>query len=278
MNTQNKVARATLFLKEREKMKILVVGDVVSEIGRNTLYKYLEKNKSNFDLIIVNGENAAAGFGITPKIADEFFKRGVDVITLGNHTFDRKEIYEYLNTKENIIRPYNFHPNAPGKGYTILNIKGIRVCVMNMQGKTFMNYNACPFLSIESLLTKLSGRADIYILDFHAEATSEKQGMGYTVDGKVQLVFGTHTHVQTSDSKILEKGTAYITDVGMTGPHGGVLGMDKTNILKKFKDNLPTKFVPATQDPRINGIIVDIDVINKIAKSIDRIDLAYEEI
>lgn len=259
-------------------MKFLIIGDVVAEIGRNTLYKYLEKYKNDYDMIIVNGENSAAGFGITPKIANEFFKKGVDVITLGNHTYDRKEIYDYLNTEEDIIRPYNFHSNAPGKGYVIKERNGVKVAVINLQGKVYMNTIACPFLAIDDLLEKLKNKVDLIVLDFHAEATSEKQAMGYNVDGRAQIVFGTHTHIQTSDSKILENGTAYITDVGMTGPHGGVLGMEKANIIKRFKDNLPTRFSPSEKEPRINGIIVEVDKNTKKAKSIERIDLAYEEI
>lgn len=258
-------------------MKILMVGDVVGSSGRDTLYKYLYKYRSNYDLIIVNGENSASGFGITPKIARSFFEKGVDVITLGNHTFDRKEIYEYLNTENKIIRPYNYHENAPGKGYVILEKNNLKIAVVNLQGKVFLPSIACPFLAIDKLYSELSKKVDLFILDFHAEVTSEKQAMGHNLIGKATVVYGTHTHVQTADERI-ENGTAYITDIGMTGGHGGVLGMNLKESLKKFKDGLPTRYTVCLEKMRINGIEVIVDEASKKAISIKRINLSYDEI
>lgn len=259
-------------------MKVLIIGDVVGEPGRTTLFKYLEKRRQNYDFIIVNGENAAAGFGITPKIANQFFQYGVDVITLGNHTYDRKEIYSYLDETERIIRPNNFHPTAPGHGYTVVEKNGLKVGVINIQGKTFMQLIECPFANIDKIAPKLKSEVDILIVDFHAEATSEKQAMGWNLAGIASVVFGTHTHTQTADEKILYDKTAYITDAGMTGGHDGVLGMNKRESIKKLKDGLPGRFIPCEEGLRINGIEVVIDDKTHWATSIKRVNMGYNEI
>lgn len=255
-----------------------MVGDVVGEIGREVLIKFLYKNQKKYDLIIVNGENSAHGFGITPKIAKMFLDKGVDIITLGNHTWDRKEIYEFLNTEKNIIRPYNFHKTAPGKGYTIIEKRGLKIAVINLQGKVYMNPIQCPFLAVDELVSKLKNLVDIIIVDFHAEVTSEKQAMGWNLAGVATIVYGTHTHVQTADEKILKDKTAYITDIGMTGGHGGVLGMNYYESLKKFKDGMPARYTVCMENPRINAIEVEIDEKSKSAISINRINLSIEEI
>ena len=259
-------------------MKFLIIGDVVGEPGRNILYKFLEKRKQNYDFIVVNGENSAAGFGITIKIAEQFFSRGVDVITMGNHTWDKKEIYEYFNKTKNIIRPINFAKEAPGNGYTIVEKNGIKVAVINAQGKVFMPTISCPFLALDDVVPEIQKETNIIILDFHGEATSEKQAMGWNLTGKVSVVFGTHTHTQTADERILPGGTAYITDVGMTGGHDGILGMNRRESIQKFKDGMPTRYTVCEDNPKINGIEVEINSKTGKAESIMRINLHYDEV
>lgn len=259
-------------------MKFLMVGDVVGQPGREVLYKFLEKRKKNYDFIIVNGENAAAGFGITPKIAIQFFDKGVDVITLGNHTYDRKEIYSYLNEEPRIIRPYNYHPQNAGHGYVVVNKKGVRVGVVNLQGKVFMQPISCPFLKIDELAPKLKKESDILIVDFHAEATSEKQAMGWNLVGLATVIYGTHTHTQTADNKILAGKTGFITDIGMTGGHDGVLGMNKRESLKRLKTGFSERYVPCEEGLRINGIEVEIDDKSFKCLKIDRLNMGYDEV
>ena len=259
-------------------MKFLMVGDVVGQPGREVLYKFLEKRKKNYDFIIVNGENAAAGFGITPKIAIQFFDKGVDVITLGNHTYDRKEIYSYLNEEPRIIRPYNYHPQNAGHGYVVVNKKGVRVGVVNLQGKVFMQPIPCPFASIDELAPKLKKECDVLIVDFHAEATSEKQAMGWNLAGIATAIYGTHTHTQTSDNKILVGKTGFITDIGMTGGHDGVLGMNKRESLKRLKTGFSERYVPCAAGLCINGIEVVVDDKKFKCVSIERLDLGYDEV
>lgn len=259
-------------------MEVLIIGDIFSSKGRDIAHKYILNNKKKYDLIIVNGENSASGFGITTKIAEEFFRLGVDVITLGNHTYDKKDIYEYLDKQDRIIRPANFSPLAPGKGYVVIQKNNLNICVMNLQGRVYMNAIDDPFSKAYEIYEKLKDKVDIFICDFHAEATSEKKAMGYHLLNKAQIVFGTHTHVQTSDDRIIDNFTAYITDVGMTGPHDSILGVKKEIIIKKFKDNLPARFEPSEDGIRLNGIVVTIDEINKVATSIKRLDIALEEI
>jgi metallophosphoesterase (TIGR00282 family) len=253
-------------------MKLLIIGDLVGEPGREALAKYLENRRELFDFIIVNGENVAGGFGITPKIANKVFNLGTNVITLGNHTWDRREIYPYLNETENIIRPLNFAPGTPGKGYTIVEKNGKKLAVINLQGKVFMPPIACPFLAVDELLPKIKAQTNNIIVDFHGEATSEKQAMGWNLDGQVSLVYGTHTHTQTADERILHRGTGYITDIGMTGGHDGILGMNKKESIQKFKDGLPARWSVCKENIKINGIIVDIDEYGKTEK-IERLNM-----
>lgn len=259
-------------------MKVLVIGDVVGEPGRNILFKFLEKRKQNYDFIIVNGENSAGGFGITIKIAEQMFDRGVDVITLGNHTWDKKEIYEYMNEKKNIIRPINYTKGSPGRGYTIVEKNNVKVAVVNAQGKVFMPPISCPFLELDEAVLEIKKVTDNIIVDFHCEATSEKQAMGWSLCGKVSAVYGTHTHVQTADERILPGGTAYITDVGMTGGHDGILGMNRRESIQKFKDGMPARYSVCEDNPKINGIELEINTNNGKAKSINRINLHYDEV
>ena len=259
-------------------MKFLIIGDIVGRPGRNTLFKYLEKRKQDYDFIIVNGENSAGGFGINVKIAKEMFERGVDVITLGNHSWDKREIYAYINEQKNLIRPINYTKEAPGNGYTIVAKNGVKVAVINAQCKVFMPPIACPFLAVEEVLPKIKEETDIIILDFHGEATSEKQAMGWNLTGRVSAVYGTHTHTQTADERILPGGTAYISDIGMTGGHDGILGMNRRESIQRFKDGMPTRYSVCEENLRINGIELEVDENTGKAVYIKRINMGYDEI
>ncbi len=259
-------------------MKVLIVGDIVGEPGRDILLKYLDKNKQNYDFIVVNGENAAGGFGITERIANRMFSNGVDVITLGNHSWDRRDIYKYISEEKRLIRPYNFSKSAPGNGYVIIEKNGIKIAVLNIQGRVYMPLIDCPFKAIDEIVPTILEKTNILIVDFHAEATSEKQAMGWNLDGRASVVYGTHTHVQTADNRLLHHGTAYISDVGMTGGHDGVLGMNKRESIQKFKDGMPSKWIVCEDNTKINAIEVEIDEITGKSKNIERINLSIREI
>jgi 2',3'-cyclic-nucleotide 2'-phosphodiesterase len=223
------------------------------------------------DLVIVNGENSAAGFGITPKIADELLALGADVITGGNHSWDKKEIQEYIPNEPRLLRPANF-PKSPGRGlYVGTSRGGIRYAVLNLQGRVFMTQLDCPFRTADAELAKIPSDVKVIFVDMHAEATSEKQALGWYLDGRVSVVVGTHTHVATADERVLPNGTAFITDVGMTGPHESVIGMDRGAMVKRFLDSMPTKFEVAIGDVRINGILADVDEATGRARSIARV-------
>lgn len=259
-------------------MKILIIGDVVGKPGRNILENFLGKNKENYDLIIVNGENAAGGFGLTEKIAKQFYNLGVDVITSGNHIWDKKEMIEYLKKDHKVLRPLNYPKGASGVGWNIFETsKGEKVAVVSLQGRIFMPPVDCPFQRITEVLDEIRKKTTNIIVDFHAEATSEKMAMGRFLDGKVSVVYGTHTHIQTSDNRMLDGGTGYITDAGMTGSHGGIIGMMTESVLPRFLTSLPTKFEICNEDVRINGIEVEINEYNKCS-SIERIDTSIDEL
>lgn len=247
-------------------MKILCIGDIVGKPGRNYLKQNLNRiiNEESIDLIIANGENSAGGVGITKEIFDELISLGIDVITLGNHSWAKKEVFDFINVTDRIIRPANYPINTPGVGYTIVEKKGIRIAVINMCGRVFMECIDCPFKTIDSILSNIEGKVDIAILDFHAEATSEKIAMGWYLDGRISAIFGTHTHIQTSDEIILPNGTGYITDVGMTGPYESVLGMEKNIVIKKFITSLPSRFEVAKGNAIFGSIIFDFNNENKL--------------
>lgn len=261
-------------------MKVLVVGDVVGNPGRKTLYAYLEKMRDKYDFIVVNGENAAGGFGITTKIADEFFDKKIDVITSGNHIWDKKEIYTYLEGSDRILRPINYPKGTtPGKGYTIVESrKGVKVGVISAQGRVFMPPIDCPFTRIAEIIEDMRKECKIIIVDFHAEATSEKIALGRYLDGKVSLVYGTHTHIQTADEKILLEGTGYISDAGMTGSDNGIIGMSADVIIPKFITALPQRFEVAEGNERLNGLSVVIDEETGECESIERINMSLQQI
>jgi metallophosphoesterase (TIGR00282 family) len=246
--------------------------------GRDAMKEFLDKKKNDYDFVIVNGENAAAGFGITPKIADEFFELGVDVITSGNHIWDKKELYPYLDENRNILRPLNYPKGVPGFGYTIKeNGKGEKIAVINIQGRVFMPEVDSPFQRIEEAIEEIKKETKNIIVDFHAEATSEKLAMGWYLDGRVSAVYGTHTHVQTADERILEKGTGFINDVGMTGSHDSIIGMTIETVLPKFLTSLPSRFEVATGNVKVNGIELHIDKEGS-CKEINRINVSIEEL
>ncbi len=259
-------------------MKVLIIGDIVGKPGRSILEEYLERKKNKYDLIVVNGENAAAGFGLTEKIAKRFYEVGVHAITSGNHIWDKKEMVEYLKNDHRVLRPLNYPKGVSGVGWNIFEtVNGEKVGVVSLQGRVFMPPVDCPFQRIEAVLEEIRKKTNIIIVDFHAEATSEKMAMGRFLDGKVSVVLGTHTHIQTSDNRILDGGTGYITDVGMTGSFDGIIGMTTESILPRFLNSLPSKFEICDENVRINGIEVEIDQYGKCSK-IDRIDTSIDEL
>ncbi|MFX3624694.1 MAG: TIGR00282 family metallophosphoesterase [Ectobacillus sp.] len=254
-------------------MRILFVGDVVGSPGRKMVQEYVPKLKKKYfpAVTIINGENAAGGRGITEKIYRGFLESGAQAITLGNHAWDNREIFEFIDGAKYLARPANFPEGTPGKGLIFVNSNGIEVAVINLQGRTFLPPIDCPFRKVDALIAEARKRTNIIFIDFHAEATSEKQMLGWYVDGRATAVVGTHTHVQTADNRILPNGTAYITDVGMTGPYDGILGMDREAVLKKFLTNLPVRFEVAEGRTQLSAVLLDVDPSTGKAKKIDRI-------
>jgi 2',3'-cyclic-nucleotide 2'-phosphodiesterase len=254
-------------------MKILFIGDVVGSAGRDMLATYLPKLKQKYKptVTIVNGENSASGKGITEKIYKQILDLGAQAVTLGNHTWDQRELIEVIDYCPNLVRPANFPEGVPGQGYTIVKINQLEVGVINIQGRTFLPPLDCPFKKVDELIAIVKKRTPIIFVDFHAEATSEKQAMGWYLDGRVTAVIGTHTHVQTADHRILPNKTAYMTDVGMTGPYDGILGMDRSAVLNKFLTSLPVRFEVAKGREQLNGVIITADPNTGAAQSISPI-------
>lgn len=247
-------------------MNILFVGDVVGRPGRNYLKKNLPvlKEKYDVDFTIVNGENCAGGVGITKSTYDELLSYGVDIITLGNHAWAKKEIFEFIEESDCLVRPANYPSGTPGKGYRIVEKAGKRIAVVNLCGRVFMDCIECPFKTTDEILEKIKDETDLIIVDFHAEATSEKLALGWYLDGKVTAVLGTHTHVQTSDERILPGGTAYITDVGMTGPKDSILGVDRNIVVRKFITGLPERFEVAKDEAFLGAVVIQVDENNMV--------------
>ncbi len=241
-------------------MKILALGDVVGNGGCEIIRKLLPeiKRKENIDFCIANGENSAVGNGILPFSADHLFTSGVDFITGGNHTFRRSEIYSYLDENDRIIRPFNIHPSSPGSGIGIADMGRYKIGIINLSGKSFMSGSENPFDALDKAIEKLSD-CKIKIVDFHAEATGEKKALGFYADGRVSVLFGTHTHVQTSDAQILPKGTGYITDLGMCGPQQSVLGVEPEIIIRALKTGLPERFKNSENPCTVEGCIFEVD-------------------
>lgn len=237
---------------------ILFAGDVVGGLGRRTLLGLLPGLRERYaaDFVVVNGENIAGGLGITPKLADELFAGGVDAITLGNHTYRRQEINAYLDSGRPIVRPANYLASQPGRGSCIVEKDGVRLGVVSLSGNLHLRAGRVAFLEIDSVLAELDGKVDHVLVDMHAELTSEKVAMGWYLDGRVTAVVGTHTHVPTADLRVLPGGTAYITDVGMTGPRGGVLGVKKEQSIQSLRTHMNVRFETSDEDPWINAVVI----------------------
>ena len=241
-------------------MRVLFIGDIVGSPGRQIVQHRLADivAQRQIDLVIANGENSASGFGITPRLAQELLNMGIDVLTGGNHSWDRREILEYMPHESRLLRPANFPDGNPGSGLYVGTAKNsVKYAVLNLQGRVFMASIDDPFRKADSELAKIPADVAFVFVDMHAETTSEKLAMGWYLDGRVTAVVGTHTHVTTADEHVLPEGTAFITDVGMTGPHGGVIGMDRQGIIRKFLDSLPARFEVASGDVQMNCVLIE---------------------
>ncbi|HOV90840.1 MAG TPA: TIGR00282 family metallophosphoesterase [Syntrophorhabdaceae bacterium] len=251
-------------------IKVFFLGDVIGKPGRKAVEQFIKR--CDHDFFIINGENLAGGIGITPKTALEILSFGVDVITTGNHVWKKKEIIPFLMEEQRVLRPLNYPSGTPGFGYSFIKKADKSIYMVNIEGRVFMNHLECPFRAMEDFLNNIYTHMEApIIVDFHAEATSEKIAMGWFLDGKVSAVIGTHTHVQTSDGRILPNGTGYITDVGMTGSINSVIGMDKKAVLEKFVTLLPQKYEVGKEDVEIQGVIITIDIQTKKCLHIEAI-------
>jgi metallophosphoesterase (TIGR00282 family) len=262
-------------------VRILFIGDIVGRPGRELVRRGLGPlcDYHQIDLVIANAENAAAGFGLTREIGDQLLEWGVDVMTSGNHIWDKKEAIDYIGAEPRLLRPANFPAGVPGNGRYVARARnGVSVGVVNVMGRVFMLNIDDPFAGVLREIEALRERARIIFVDFHAEATSEKIAMGWHLDGRVSAVVGTHTHVQTADERILPKGTAYLTDVGMTGPHDSIIGVEIVPALGRFLNAMPTRFETATENPRLNAAVVEADEQTGRATEIERLSYSMEEL
>lgn len=262
-------------------MRILFIGDIVGRPGRELVRKGVPAliSQHDVDLVVANVENAAAGFGITRDIGQSILDAGVHVMTSGNHIWDKKEGIEYVAAEPRLLRPANYPAGVPGRGSAVVETgDGRAVGVVNVMGRVFMQSIDDPFSAVLREIDAIRRRTRVIVVDFHAEATSEKMAMGWHLDGRVSLVVGTHTHVQTADDRILPQGTAYLTDAGMTGPHDSVIGMERESVLSRFLTALPSKFEPATGNRRLNGVLVEVDDRTGRASAIARINLAEQDL
>ncbi len=262
-------------------MNILFVGDIVGKPGRELVRKGLRGliEEHEIDLVIANAENSANGFGITKEIGDTLLEWGVDVMTSGNHIWDKKEAIDYIATEPRLLRPANYPAGVPGRGsYVAQTGDGRAIGVINVMGRVFMLNIDDPFAVVQREIEAIRHKTRVIIVDFHAEATSEKIAMGWHLDGKVTAMFGTHTHVQTADERILPNGTAYLTDAGMTGPHDGIIGMEREPSLGRFLNAMPSRFEPATGNPRLNGVVVSADDRTGRASAVRRISYSESEL
>ena len=255
-------------------MRVMLVGDVIGRPGRRAFREYVQKlrKEKKIDVVIANGENSAAGKGLTRTSLDELYSGGADIITTGNHVWDKKDVMEFIDSEPFLIRPANYPEGTPGKGYCLYPFKAKTIGVMNLSGRTFMPALDCPFQKAEELLKEMQGQCDLIFLDFHAETTSEKMALGFYLDGRITGLVGTHTHIQTADERILPRGTAYITDLGMVGPWNSVLGVRTDNIIYKFTTGLPVRFEVEDEGPRVfSAVIVETDDKTNKAVGIERI-------
>lgn len=263
-------------------IKILFIGDVVGAPGRAMLQKHINRLREQYviDATIVNGENSADGKGVTPRIMDSFKHLKVDVVTSGNHIWDKKDIIPYMHANNDLIRPANFPSGVPGVGIKLISVKGLPVAVVNMQGRIFMKEHIdCPFRTMDSILTYLRDKTSTILVDFHAETTAEKSCFAYYLDGRVSAVVGTHTHVQTADERVLPKGTAFITDLGMVGALDSSLGMKKEPIIQQFMNQMPTRYTVETEGPMLLcGVVIEIDTTTGAAVKIERVRLVDDQV
>jgi hypothetical protein len=257
-------------------MNVIIIGDIVGKPGRTILTATLKrlKEKHEAEFVIANVENAAEGAGVVPKVGDEILAAGVDVMTSGNHIFDKKEVIPYIENQPRLLRPANYAPDAPGRGLWLgSTASGTPLAVINIQGRIFMPPSDCPFRTADRLIAEIGNRARVIIVDHHAEATSEKQAMGRYLDGRVSAVVGTHTHVQTADEQILPGGAAYITDLGMTGPYDSVIGVESQLVITRFVRGMPSRYHPASGSPQLHGAVVEIDERSGKAVSVLRLQV-----
>ena len=261
-------------------MKILFIGDIVGKPGRRAVRELLPSliSEHEIDLVIANCENAAAGFGITREIVEELYNSSIDVLTSGNHIWDKREVMGFISDYETLLRPANYPAKVPGTGAVLIpTAAGEYVGVLNLAGRIFMYPIDCPFVTAKDKIAELRTKTKVIIVDIHAEATSEKKALGWYLDGEVSAVLGTHTHVQTADNEILPQGTAYISDVGMTGPFDSVIGIKKDAIIERFLTQIPNKFDVAKGDIRLQGVLLDVDVVTGKANSIERISVKLKD-
>ena len=261
-------------------MKILFIGDIVGKPGRRAVKELLPSliGGHGIDLVIANCENAASGFGVTREIVEELYDAHIDILTSGNHIWDKKEVLEFIDDYETLLRPANYPGIVPGKGSVLMpTAAGDYVGVLNLAGRIFMQPIDCPFVTAKKEIARLKARTNVIIVDIHAEATSEKKALGWYLDGEVSAVLGTHTHVQTADDEILPKGTAYISDAGMTGPFDSVIGIKKDTIIEKFLKQIPNRFDVAKGDIRLQGVLLDIDTQSGRAHAIERISVKLKD-
>ncbi|MBS1789498.1 MAG: TIGR00282 family metallophosphoesterase [Acidobacteria bacterium] len=258
--------------------RVLLTGDTMARAGRRVLEERLFdlRSQREIDFVVSNVENAAGGYSITSRIAEDLFAAGVDVMTSGNHIFDKKEILEFIEREPRLLRPANYAPGVPGKGRWVGKVKGIPVAVINLQGRAFMPPSDDPFRCADAQLAALEPSVKIVLVDMHAETTAEKIAMGRYLDGRVSAVVGTHTHVQTADEQIFPNGTAYITDLGMTGPHDGVIGMQTSIVIERFLKGVAPRFEPSDGDIKLNGLLVDLDEESGKAIQVERVSLDHK--
>ena len=260
-------------------MKVLMIGDVVAKPGRIAVLERIQdlREQHQIDLAIMNAENLAGGFSVTPSLCEQLFATGIDVMTSGNHIFDKKEAVDYIRKQPRLLRPANYPPNTPGSGYWLGEVKGVKVAVLNVMGRVFMPPVDDPFRTIDQLVKGLPADAKVRLVDVHAEATSEKVAMGWYLDGRVSAVVGTHTHVQTADERILPDGTAYLSDLGMTGSYAGVIGMNKSDVIARFTSVTAKRADHASGQVRICAAVIDVDETTGRAKTIDRLSLTHDQ-
>jgi hypothetical protein len=260
-------------------MKILMIGDVVAKPGRVAVLERIQdlREQHHIDFAVMNAENLAGGFSVTPSLCEQLFASGIDVMTSGNHIFDKKEAIDYIRKQPRLVRPANYPPNTPGAGFWTGEVNGTRVAVINLMGRIFMPPSDDPFRIVQEVLQSLPENTPVRLVDMHAEATSEKVAMGWLLDGHVSAVVGTHTHVQTADERVLPQGTAYLTDLGMTGSYAGVIGMNKSDVIARFTSVTARRAEHSNGQVRICGAVIDVDESTGQARTIERVNLPHDQ-